>query len=83
MEQRLQRNRQQGVLMSEREEQRKGSCPHRVHPRMEEAVVKGRDVWVERDAGGSIVGVSESRQALEDTDEDYAVVLRHRKPGEQ
>jgi hypothetical protein len=50
---------------------------------MEEAVVEGRDVWVERDAEGSIVGVSESQQALEDTDDDYAAVLRHRKPGEQ
>jgi hypothetical protein len=69
--------------MNEWEEQRKGSSPHRVHPRMEEAVVEGRDVWVERDAEGSVVGVSESRQALEDTDDDYAVVLRHRKPGEQ
>ncbi len=50
----------------------------RVHPRIEETVIKGRHVWVERDALGSIVGVSESRQALADTDEYYAVNARHR-----
>lgn len=52
----------------------------RVHPRIEETVIKGRHVWVERDALGSIVGVSESRQALADTDDYYAVNARHRTP---
>jgi hypothetical protein len=52
----------------------------RVHPRMEETVIKGRHVWVKRDAAGSIVGVSESRQALADTDDYYAVIVRHRTP---
>jgi hypothetical protein len=52
----------------------------RVHPRIEETVIKGRHVWVERDALGSIVGVSESRQALADTDDCYVVIVRHRTP---
>lgn len=58
------------------------SSSGRAHSRMEEAVVEGRHVWVERDATGNIVGVSESRQTLEDTDDDYAVIVRHRKHGE-
>lgn len=55
-----------------------GSSSGQAHSSMDEVVLDGRQVWVERDAAGTIVGVSESRQVLEDTDDDYAVIVRHR-----
>lgn len=69
--------------MNERDTQdveRNYSDQAREHPAMTEVVVEGRHVWVERDAAGHIVAVSESRQVLEDTDDDYAVIVRHRQP---
>jgi hypothetical protein len=61
------------------EDKTKQSTHRQVRPRLEEAVVEGRHVWVERDATDSIIGVCEVRQVLEDTDEDYAVIVRHRE----
>lgn len=68
--------------MNEQDEQdgeRRRSGRARVRPVQTQAVVEGRHVWVERDAIGNIVAMSESRQVLEDTDDDYAVIVHHRK----
>ena len=70
--------------MGTRVEGKTEHSPHgQLRPRLEEAVVEGRHVWVERDAANNIIGVCEVRQVLKDTDEDYAVVVRPRTSHEQ
>jgi hypothetical protein len=57
------------------------SSSDRTHLRMEQIVMKSRHLWVERDAADNVVALSESRQVLEETDDEYPVIVRHQTHG--